>query len=563
MKHILILEDGTELSSGADAQCAITSISLTESVNDSEVLSIGSAVASVLKVSAITPGGAFSVEAGREATLLREDEAGERRQVGVFILEKPERNTANSFTVTAYDRIVLLDQDVTQYLNSLDNWPYSLRSLAEGVCAYCGVQISVEDLPNSEYLVEKFSGEGVTGRRLIQWIGQAACRFCRANSQGVLEFGWYEEADDYVIGTTPEPFRDAIRVEGDSLILELPDDTSAVDGGTVTLDSRIHAQLSADGTIALAVDDGVRYDYYLSNGLSYDDFVIEPISCVQIRAAADDVGTMYPETGGENTYVIEANPLLSARDGAALLPVAETIYGILREVSYTPCKVKIVCDYGVRAGDIVKITDRNGKILTAYLMTVETGKGVQSLECTGTRTLEEKAVQNRYSVRALSGKVLELRTDVDGIRAENRDTNGRFAELKLTVDGIAASVSKQESDTDTVKQRMTSIEQSAENVRIQVQEIRDSGTDKVKTGMGYTFDDKGLRIQKDGEQMENLLDNKGMYVSRSGDTVLRADASGVLATEVTVGTYLRIGGNSRLEDYGSGTEKRTACFFVG
>lgn len=539
MKHILILEDGTELSSGADAQCAITSISLTESVNDSEVLSIGSAVASVLKVSAITPGGAFSVEAGREATLLHENEEGERRQVGIFILEKPERNTANSFTVTAYDRIVLLDQDVTQYLNSLDNWPYSLRSLAEGVCAYCGVQISVEDLPNGEYLVEKFSGEGVTGRQLIQWIGQAACRFCRANAQGVLEFGWYEKADDYVIGTTPEPFRDAIRVEGDSLILELPDDTSAVDGGTVTLDSRIHALLSEDGTATLTVDDGIRHAYYLSGGLSYEDYSTEPIDCVQIRSTAHDVGTVYPETGGNNAYVIEANPLLSAKNVAALRLAAETVYNILKDVAYTPCKVKIVGDYGARAGDIVKITDRNGKILTAYLMTVETGKGVQSLECVGPRRLSEQAVQNRYSVRALSGKILELRMDVDG---------------------ITASVSKQEGEAYG---RMTTIEQNAEGVRIKVQEIMDNGTDKVKTKMGYTFDDKGLRIQKDGEQMENLLDNKGMYVYRSGETVLRADASGVLATEVTVGTYLCIGDNSRLEDYGSGTKNRTACFFVG
>lgn len=562
MKHILVLADGRELSSGAETQNAITAITLTESVNDSGALSIGSAVAAVLKISAITPGGAFSVEAGSEVTLYREDDAGIRQQIGVFILEKPERDTANSFTVTAYDRIIRLDRDITGYLSELTDWPYSLRTLAEGVCAYCGVEIAADDLPGGDYPVGKFSGEGITGRQLIQWIGQAACRFCRANPLGMLEFGWYREAEGYAIGITPEPFRDAIRVEDGHLILALPEDASTVDGNTALPDSRIHGAVSGDGTAVLTVDDGICHRYYPSGGLSYADFAIMPIDCVQIRRTADDIGTVYPETGGENAYVIEGNPLLSAVDHTALLPTAETIYRILKEVSYTPCKLTVVGGDGIHAGDIVPITDKNGRRLTAYLMTVETGKGVQRLECAGTRTMEEHAARNRYSARALSGKILELRTDVDGILAENRDAEGQIAALKLAVDGIRASVSRQEQDGETAMTRMTAMELSAEDVKIQVRSILENGADKI-TGIGYSFDDKGLRIQRIGDQMENLLNFDGMYVSRSGQTMLKADAAGVLATDVTVGNYLRIGQNCRLEDYQSGTQKRTACFYVG
>ena len=82
---------------------------------------------------------------------------------------------------------------------------------------------------------------------------------------------------------------------------------------------------------------------------------------------------------------------------------------------------------------------------------------------------------------------------------------------------------------------------------------------KVQTGMGYTFDDGGLRIAREGQQMVNLLDNTGMYVARSGQPVLQAGIDGVAATDVQVRNYLTVG-HSRLETYETG---RTACFYIG
>jgi hypothetical protein len=60
--------------------------------------------------------------------------------------------------------------------------------------------------------------------------------------------------------------------------------------------------------------------------------------------------------------------------------------------------------------------------------------------------------------------------------------------------------------------------------------------------------------------MENRLDEKGMYVLRGGETMLKADADGVIATDVSVRNYLVVGEHARLEDYGQG---RTACFYIG
>ena len=91
------------------------------------------------------------------------------------------------------------------------------------------------------------------------------------------------------------------------------------------------------------------------------------------------------------------------------------------------------------------------------------------------------------------------------------------------------------------------------------QTIREQGVSKVQTGMGYTFDDEGLKIARTGQQIENLLDNTGMYVTRSGDVILQANADGVAASDVAVHNYLIVG-SSRLESYETG---RTACFYIG
>ena len=86
------------------------------------------------------------------------------------------------------------------------------------------------------------------------------------------------------------------------------------------------------------------------------------------------------------------------------------------------------------------------------------------------------------------------------------------------------------------------------------------GIDSFETSTGYTFDENGLNIHKEGEEMHNTLDNKGMYVRRGSTNVLVADNDGVNAINLTARQYLIIGNNARFEDY-SGS--RTACFYIG
>ncbi len=121
--------------------------------------------------------------------------------------------------------------------------------------------------------------------------------------------------------------------------------------------------------------------------------------------------------------------------------------------------------------------------------------------------------------------------------------------------------------------RVTQLEQDADNIEIRIKALEDDDgeVDHVTTTTGYTFNADGLTIYKDGEEIQNILDNTGMYVTRFGDesssgrgNILTANNEGVNAINLTARQYLIVGSNSRFEDYSNGTDtKRTACFYIG
>ena len=117
-----------------------------------------------------------------------------------------------------------------------------------------------------------------------------------------------------------------------------------------------------------------------------------------------------------------------------------------------------------------------------------------------------------------------------------------------TVDGLATTVTT-----------MASIVMDSEKVDIAITKAIE-GIDSITTSPGYTFDQDGLHIHKSGEEIENLIDNTGMYVNRGDDNILTANDKGVDAINLRSRQYLIIGDNSRLENYET---NRTACFYIG
>lgn len=511
-RHLLIFPDGRELFSGAEQENALQSVMVTESVNTGEELTLGSAWACELQAQLITPDCGLSLNAGDRVDLYRVDEEDNRYRIGMFWMEKPIHTTAHMMTLTAYDAVSHLDQNLTLWLAELDGWPYTVASFAKMVCNQCGVDFVETELPNGDFYIQPFAGENITGRHLMQWLGQITGRFCRATAEGKLEFAWYRPNDAWSVTPTEGPGR----------------------------------------------------VFYYQGELSYQDYQVKPVEKVQLRQNPEDVGTVWPdEPGKKNTYIIENNPMLAAQNAETLPQVAKTLYEQLQGFTYTPCRVTIPATQEICAGDVITVTDVYENTFTTLVMKKTMDGQRDILECTGSPSRDSTTAVNNLGFQPLSGKVLNLRTDVDGIKAENKNTQDALAAFELDLEGIRGEVSRQQTEAEGIRQELTAITQTAEGLSIQVESIQNNGTQKIKTGMGYTFDDDGITINREGNQIENKLDHTGMYVRKSGENVLQATVDGVKAIDITVKNYLIVGNHARFEDYSDGiNNQRTACFYL-
>ena len=155
LRTYIVLPDGTEIFSGAEG-AAVMSCSLTQSVSNQTDLAPGAVCAAMaeLTVWEDTP---LSIGAGDALTLYQVDESGNRRKLGIFLAEKQSR-TGNLLKLTAYDRLRLLDQDLSGYLSELEAWPYSLLELAQLCCRECGLELQNQEIPNGDFPVESRTG---------------------------------------------------------------------------------------------------------------------------------------------------------------------------------------------------------------------------------------------------------------------------------------------------------------------------------------------------------------------------------------------------------------------
>lgn len=223
------------------------------------------------------------------------------------------------------------------------------------------------------------------------------------------------------------------------------------------------------------------------------------------------------------------------------------IYNALAGLTYYPHEIE---SYGI---GILDICD---------LFTIETldGSTYTALHLSGDMEVTQGLVE-RTKGTAPEATETEYKAASETDRRLNK-TILRVDKQEQTIQALASRTEERENDlTHQVQQVTQTVEtmMTPEQVQILVSETVE-GIDSVTTATGYTFDKDGLRIHKDGEEIENKLDHTGMYVNRSDENVLTANADGVQAINLTAKQHLIIGTNSRIEDYG---ENRTACFYIG
>ena len=349
MKNIIALPDGTRISSGADAQRSIKSCTVTDCTNNATELTLGSACCSCLEAQVLTKGGKLGLSTGDLIRLYKVDGRGEEVKVGTFRLEAPSKKSDNVYKITAYDRIADLDKDLSSWLKSLTGWPYQLSVFAGMVCEACGLRYLTSDILNATFPVQEFYKSGVTGRQLMQWIGEIAGRFCRATADGDIIFGWYTSS-----GVTIKPT-------------------------------------------------GERY--YFGGALTYDDYEVAPIDAVKLMLADGEGGALWPSGAAENPYVIAGNAILLARVTEALKPYLKNVQDLLAALpAYKPCKVSLPAGMDIRAGQTVQVVDKHGNAFTTLVMTKTQAGQRDTLECTGSPRRDSSSAVNNKSAAQLGAE---------------------------------------------------------------------------------------------------------------------------------------------------------------
>lgn len=393
-QSVLRLKDGTELTGGA-AGNAIKSITLHAAVNAGQEFTIGSAFSDYIEAEIwADPGGSLQITAGDALTLYRQDDAGNRTKVGVFYAEKPTRTKRNSYKVTAYDTMSKLDADFSGWLHANQaQFPKTIWQLVQLACQRAGVALASSSLPiNGSYSVQAFYADDLTCRQIISWAAEAAGCYAHMNADGKLQFLTYT-------------------------------------------DKRSTAKITPDGASNSTV--------YYADSLSYEDYTVKAIEKVQIRQSDSDVGVIYPDsTTATNTYAVQGNLLLTTGTEANLKSVVQNLYNVLKNVTYTPCKVSVPSSSGLACGQIVHVKDARGREFDTYLMSATISSGKASFESVGSASRESSSAVNSQSYKNLTGKMLEIKTSVDGLEVKASDLTGKYTDLKATVDGLSSEVKK-------------------------------------------------------------------------------------------------------------------------
>lgn len=394
LQPILTLPSGTELKGGSPSS-AVKSLTLHTAVNAGQEFTIGSAFSDYIEAEIwADPGGSLQITAGDALTYYRQDDAGSRTKVGVFYAEKPTRTKRNSYKVTAYDTMSKLDADFSGWLRANQaQFPKTIWQLVQLACQRAGVALASSSLPiNGSYNVQAFYADDLTCRQIISWAAEAAGCYAHMNADGKLQFLTYS-------------------------------------------DKRSTAKITPDGASNSTA--------YYADSLSYEDYTVKAIEKVQIRQSDSDVGVISPDsTTATNTYAVQGNLLLTTGTEANLKSVVQNLYNVLKNVTYTPCKVSVPSSSGLACGQIVHVKDARGREFDTYLMSATISSGKASFESVGSASRESSSAVNSQSYKNLTGKMLEIKTSVDGLEVKASDLTGKYTDLKATVDGLSSEVKK-------------------------------------------------------------------------------------------------------------------------
>ena len=336
---------------------------------------------------------------------------------GKFYLNEAKYN-GSIITLTFYDGIYKFDQP---YSKSNLSYPATLRQIVQDACSVCGVTLGTVTFDQDDFVVqERPDDSSITFRQVLQWVGQIACYYFYADSQGRLSMKWYDLS----------AFEDA-----DNIFLEDSD-------GNFVLDAQ-------EDKIFTFVENGAIYPgttmphhnlaSFVSLNTGLDDVVITGIKVIQEvdgeSGGKEEISYQY----GNDGYVltVSKNKLIQGDSGNTIASLLGTKIIGMRFRTFSASGLS---DPTIEAGDPVVLIDRKGNSYQSYITNNVFKPGAYQSTSLGAETPARKSA-TRYS--QISQVYVDYRKELQKERDEREQALEELGERIENSSGLFTTIEKQ------------------------------------------------------------------------------------------------------------------------
>lgn len=286
----------------------------------------------------------------------------------------------------------------------------------------------------------------------------------------------------------------------------------------------------------------------------------------------DNVGAEIEQSG--TTQYVRDNAFWDLREDVATL--VENALAAIGGISINQFDMDWRGNFLLEVGDKLALEQKNGDLAYTFLLddTITYNGAFQEQTRWAYTDNEAETADNPTTLgEALNktfARVDKVNKQIAIVASDSSANREAISSLQMDTANIRLSVQQTQEQTNTAIQGVndnintltSKVEatMSAEDVRLEISSQLDNGVDKVITSTGFVFDEEGLTVSKSGSEMETTITEDGMTVYKDENAVLTANNEGVEAIDLHATTYLIIGKNSRIEDYG---DSRTGCFWIG
>lgn len=427
------------------------------------------------------------------------DGTTESLSYGKFYLNEAKYN-GSIITLTFYDGIYKFDQP---YSKSNLSYPATLRQIVQDACSVCGVTQGTFTFDQDDFVVqERPDDSSITFRQVLQWVGQIACYYFYADSQGRLSMKWYDLS----------AFEDA-----DNIFLEDSD-------GNFVLDTQ-------EDKIVTFVENGVIYPgttmphhnlaSFVSLNTGLDDVVITGIKVIQEVDGESGGKEEISYQSGNDGYVlaVSKNKLIQGDSGNTIASLLGTKIIGMRFRTFSASGLS---DPTIEAGDPVVLIDRKGNSYQSYITNNVFQPGAYQSTSLGAETPARKSA-TRYS--QISQVYVDYRKELQKERDEREQALDELGEQIKGSGGLFTTIETQADGSKKYFMHNKPVLSESDIIWSMTAEAWGVSTDGGKTyNAGMTVDgDTIVRILTAVGVNADWIKTGALRIEKNGQVMLNAD----------------------------------------